>query len=92
MNKVGQFLQTRLGALVLWVVVMYLVAALWNFIDEDAWYAFPSEVIAVLAWIGSFAYMLSSFIEWNGSRIQLKVRSSGPSTVSPPADPDTSDV
>jgi hypothetical protein len=92
MNKVGQFLQTRLGALVLWVVVMYLVAALWNFIDEDAWYAFPSEVIAVLAWIGSFAYMLASFLEWNGSRIQLKGLSAGPSTVSPPADPDTSDV
>ncbi len=92
MNKVGQFLQTRLGALVLWVVVMYLVAALWNFIDEDAWYAFPSEVIAVLAWIGSFVYMLASFLEWNGSRIQLRGPSAGPSTVSPPADPDTSDV
>lgn len=91
MNKVGQFLQTRLGALVLWVVVMYLAAALWNFMDEDVWYAFPSEVIAVLAWIGSFVYMLASFVQWNGSRFQLKGWSSRSSAASPP-DPDTSDV
>lgn len=91
MNKVGQFLQTRLGALALWVVVMYLAAGLWNVIDDDAWYAFPSYVIVVLAWIGSFLYMLASFMEWNGSRFQLK-RPSSRSATNQPTEADTTEV
>jgi hypothetical protein len=90
MNKVGQFLQTRLGALALWVVVMYVAAGLWNVIDDRAWYAFPSYVLVVLAWIGSFVYLLASFMVWRGGRIQLKASPPQPPT-SQPADPDVSD-
>lgn len=90
MNKVAQFLQTRLGAMVLWVVVMYLAAGLWNVIDDRAWYAFPSYVLIVLAWIGSFVYMLASFMEWSDGRIQLRLPSPRPVT-SQPADLDTPD-
>lgn len=91
MNKVGQFLQTRLGALALWVVVMYLAAGLWNVIDDRAWYAFPSYMLVVLAWIGSFLYLLASFMQWSDGRIQLKAPSPRPAT-SQPADPDTPEV
>ena len=90
MNKVGQFLQTRLGALALWVVVMYVAAGLWNVIDDRAWYAFPSYVLVVLAWIGSFVYLLASFMVWSGGRIQLKASPPQP-PASQPADLDTSD-
>ncbi len=90
MNKVAQFLQSRLGAIALWVVVMYLAAGLWNVIDDRAWYAFPSYVLTVLAWIGSFLYMLASFIQWSGGRIQLKPPSPPPAT-SQPVDLDASD-
>ena len=82
MNKVGDFLQTRWGAVVLWVVVMYVTAGLWNVIDEDSWYAFPSYVITVLAWAGSFLYMLASFIEFTDGKLQF--RSVAPRPAPPP--------
>lgn len=78
MNKVEQLLRTRWGAVALWVVVMYATAGLWSIIDGDSWYAFPSYVITILAWVGSFLYMLASFIEWRDGKVQVTPFASKP--------------
>ena len=77
MGNVGAFLKTRWGAVVIWVVVMYVTAFLWNVLDSKGWYAFPTYTLAGLVWIGSFLNMLASFLEWTGSGVRLKPFESG---------------
>ena len=72
MGNVGKFLRTRWGAVAIWVLVMYLTAFLWNVVDSRGWYAFPTYVLAGLLWIGSFANMLTGFVEWTGTGVRLK--------------------
>ncbi len=57
--------------MVIWVVVMYLTAFLWSAVDRG-WYAFPTYIVAVFIWIGSFVNMLGAFFEWTGSSVRLK--------------------
>lgn len=71
MGKVGAFLKSRWGTVVIWVVVMYLTAFLWSAVDRG-WYAFPTYIVAVFIWIGSFVNMLGAFFEWTGSSVRLK--------------------
>lgn len=71
MRKVGAFLKSRWGTVVIWVVVMYLTAFLWSAVDRG-WYAFPTYIVAVFIWIGSFVNMLGAFFEWTGSSVRLK--------------------
>ncbi len=71
-DNVGTFLKSRWGAVVIWVLVMYLTAFLWNVVESRGWYAFPTYVLAGLIWIGSFLNMLASFLEWTGSGVRLK--------------------
>ncbi len=72
MENVDAFLKSRWGAVVIWVVVMYVTAFLWNVVDSRGWYAFPTYVLAGLIWIASFLNMLASFLEWTGSTVRLK--------------------
>jgi hypothetical protein len=72
MGKFGDLLRTRTGAIVIWIVVMYLTAFLWNVMDDDSWFAFPTYVLSVLLWIASFAYVAGHFVEWTGTGIRLK--------------------
>ena len=71
MGNILAFLKSRAGTVVIWVVVMYLTAFLWSAVDRG-WYAFPTYIVAVFIWIGSFANMLGAFIEWTGSSVRLK--------------------
>ena len=91
MNKVGEFLSNRLlstrtGALALWVIVMYATAGLWAIMDDDAWYSFPSYVISVLAWLGSFLYMLASLLDWHEGKLRLRPFTSPRPRVDPTPD------
>jgi uncharacterized membrane protein YbhN (UPF0104 family) len=70
MDKLVGLFRTKWGALVLWVLVMYLTALLWNVMDDDSWFAFPTYVISVLAWICSFLYVARFFFEWTGTGIR----------------------
>ena len=81
MDKFGELLGNKWVAVAIWVVVMYLTAFLWNVMDDDSWFAFPTYVISVLVWIGSFLYVAGFFIQWTGSGIRLK-----PQQQSPPAE------
>lgn len=72
MDKFGDLIRSKLGAIVIWVLVMYLTAFLWNVMDGDSWFAFPTYVISVLAWIGSFLWVARYFVEWTGTGIRLK--------------------
>ena len=72
MENIDVFLKSRWGAVVIWVVVMYVTAFLWNVVDDKGWYAFPTWVLSGLVWIASFVNMLSSFLEWTGSTVRLK--------------------
>ena len=67
MDKFGDLFRTKWAAFGIWVLVMYLTAFLWNVMDDDSWYAFPTYVISVLAWIGSFVGVARFFVEWTGS-------------------------
>ena len=71
MENILAFLKSRAGTVVIWVVVMYLRAFLWSVVDRG-WYAFPSFIVAVFIWIGSFVNMLGAFFEWTGSSVRLK--------------------
>jgi len=71
-ENVGAFLKSRWGSVVIWVVVMYVTAFLWDVVDSRGWYAFPTYVLAGLIWVGSFANMLSCFLEWTGSTVRFK--------------------
>ncbi len=72
MENLGAFLKSRWGSVVIWVVVMYVTAFLWDVVDSRGWYAFPTYVLAGLIWVGSFANMLSGFLEWTGSSVRFK--------------------
>ncbi len=71
MGNIGAFLKSRWGTVVIWVVVMYLTAFLWSVVDRG-WYAFPTYIVAVFIWIGSFVNMLGAFFEWTGSSVRLR--------------------
>jgi hypothetical protein len=71
MGNILAFLKSRAGTVVIWVVVMYLTAFLWSVVDRG-WYAFPTYIVAVFIWIGSFVNMLGAFFEWTGSSVRLK--------------------
>ncbi len=71
MGNIGAFLKSRWGTVVIWVLVMYLTAFLWSVVGRG-WYAFPTYIVAVFIWIGSFVNMLGAFFEWTGSRVRLK--------------------
>jgi len=60
---------------------MYLTALLWNVMDDDSWFAFPTYVISVFAWGASFLYAVGFFLEWTGTSVRLK-----PLAQKPPAD------
>ncbi len=72
MENIGAFLKSRWGSVVIWVVVMYVTAFLWDVVDSRGWYAFPTYVLAGLIWVGSFANMLFWFLEWTGSSLRFK--------------------
>jgi hypothetical protein len=81
MDKMVGLLRTKWGALAIWVLVMYLTALLWNVMDDDSWFAFPTYVLSVLAWIASFLYTVGFLVEWTGTGLRPK-----PRQPSPPAD------
>ena len=66
------FMSSRWGAVIIWIVVMYLMAFIWNIVDSKHWYAFPTYLVSGLVWVGSFVYMLSFFLEWTGTSVRLK--------------------
>ena len=72
MENVEAFLKSRWGAVVIWVLVMYVTAFLWNVVDSRGWYSFPTYILSGLIWIASFLNMLASFLEWTGSTVRLK--------------------
>jgi hypothetical protein len=83
MDKLIGLVRTRWGALAIWILVMYLTALLWNVMDDDSWFAFPTYVISVFAWLASFLYAAGFFLEWTGTSVRFK-----PLTQKPPADVD----
>ena len=83
MDKLISLVRTRWGALAFWILVMYLTALLWNVMDDDSWFAFPTYVISVFAWLGSFLYAAGVFLEWTGTSVRLK-----PLKQKPPTDVD----
>lgn len=84
MDKFEKLLGNKWVAVAIWVVVMYLTAFLWNVMDDDSWFAFPTYVISVLVWVGSFLYVAGFFIQWTGSGIRLKPQQSRPAEKSDP--------
>jgi len=78
MDKFGGLVRSKWGAIAIWILVMYLTAFLWNVMDDDSWFAFPTYVISVLLWIVSFLYVAGFFVEWTGTGIRLKNQESSP--------------
>jgi hypothetical protein len=78
MEKFGDLLNKKWAAITIWVVVMYVTAFLWNVMDDDSWFAFPTYVISALAWIGSCLNVAGLFLEWTGSGIRLKLKQATP--------------
>lgn len=78
MDKFGDLLKTKWAAITIWIAVMYVTAFLWNVMDDDSWFAFPTYVISVLAWIASCLNVAGLFLEWTGSGIRLKPKQTAP--------------
>jgi hypothetical protein len=82
MDKFGNLLRSKGAAVAVWVLVMYITAFLWNVMDDDSWFAFPTYVLSILIWISSFMYVVGFFLEWTGSGIRLKPQPDGATTTS----------
>lgn len=84
----SRLLNSKWGAIALWLVVMYVVAYVWHVTDSNDWWAIPTYFITGVLWVGSLLWALSFFVEWTGERLILKSGALGSGSSDKPQTPD----